>query len=276
MKKTALTTAAALVAGVLAIAPVQSQATALTFQDLNGAGAPIGAILLDKLNTITSPQFYAASTNVGADKTLNAGDIFSESITLVTNSSSLGFNPVQFNLGGDYRITATLTGQIGNTSGTPIVINADNSVTVGADSLFDVAFINATLLLENNVTGEDIANLVFVSGGGSNIQLVVGQLIGDVEINSLLGPGCFPACDTYIKQADGVTSIIGDEVVTITTGSARFLSFVGSNFATNTLITNFQDNGESTTFLIPEPGSLALLGAALLGLGGFGRRKMSA
>src|SRR5512134_790056 len=91
------------VAGALMMAPIQAQATTLNWANLDGAGTPGAFILLDKLNTITSPQFYSAIHNLGADNTLSNGDTFSEHLTLVTNSSSLGGGGVNFGLGGDYR-----------------------------------------------------------------------------------------------------------------------------------------------------------------------------
>jgi hypothetical protein len=266
-KRFSLFTTAAAVAGTLMMAPVQAQATVLNWSNLDGAGTPGTFIPLDKLNTIASPQLYFASTNLGANNLLDNGDSFSETLTLLSNSSSLGFGGTVFGLGGDYRFNVSILGHVTNVIGTPITLNPDNSVTSDATSKFDIVFDSATIGLFNNTTNDHIANLTLSSGGASNIQLVAGSFIGDITLNTLLGGAGCVNCDPYIRNsAMGSITAVGSEFLAITTGSTRFRDFNGSDFATHTLITNFQDNGQSTTF-IPEPGSLALLGVGLLGLG---------
>jgi hypothetical protein len=113
--------------------------------------------------------------------------------------------------------------------------------------------------LFNNATNDHIANLTLLSGGASNIQLVAGSFIGDITLNTLLGGAGCVNCDTYIRNdAMGSITAVGSEFLATTTGSTRFRNFSGSDFATYTLITNLQDNGQSTTFVraVPEPALL--------------------
>lgn len=283
-KKLSSVGVAAAVAGLFATAPMHAQAVALQFKDLNPTGAFIS---LDKLNTISSPQYFLSAVNVGADKAISNGDTFSESLTLITNSSSLGGGAQNFALGGDYRFQVTLSGDITNVVGTPIVLNPDNSVTTSASSTFSVNFTSGTISLFDNVTNTHITDLLFQSGGASDIRLLAGSFIGDVTINTLLGgANCTAAsCDPYLLNGSGGSLAgFGLELFTITTGSARVTdgtggapaTFAGSDYATNSLVVNFQDNGQSTTFnQIPEPASLALIGMGLLGFGATRRWKKS-
>jgi hypothetical protein len=267
IKKLSLSTTVTTVIGALMMAP--AQATALNWSNLDGAGTPGAFILLDKLNTIASPQLYFASTNLGANNILDNGDSFAETLTLLTNSSSLGTGGTLFGLGGDYRFSVSIMGHVTNVIGTPLTLNPDNSVSSDATSKFDIVFDSATIGLFNNVTDHHIANLTLSTGGASNIQLVAGSFIGDITLNTLLGGAGCVNCDPYIRNG-GMGSItgIGSEFLVITTGSTRFQNFNGSDFTTHTLITNFQDNGQSTTFVraVPEPASLPLIAAGLLTL----------
>jgi hypothetical protein len=273
---------AAAIAGLFGTTAMQAQAVAIQMKDLPGGSF----ITLDKLNTIASPQYYQAITNVGADNILNTGDTFSEQLTLLINSSSLGGGLVDTSLGGDYRFEVNLQGAIGNVSGASITLNPDSSVTSPAGSSFDINFTSGTISLFDNVTNTHITDLAFQSGGGSSLQLVAGSFIGDITLNTLLGgANCTAAsCDPYILNGSGGSLAgAGIELLTITTGSARLttgqgsqpLSFAGSSFATNTLVVNLQDNGQSTTFVgrVPEPASLALIGIGLLGFAATGRKK---
>lgn len=115
------TAGAVVVAGTLMMASVQAQATALNWSDLSG-GATGPFILLDKMNTIASPQLYFASHNLGANNILDNGDSFKETLTLLTNSSSLGAGGTVFGLGGDYRLEVSILGHVTNAIGRKSVV----------------------------------------------------------------------------------------------------------------------------------------------------------
>jgi hypothetical protein len=232
IKKFSLSLTAAAVVSALTMAPVQAQATALNWSNLDGAGTPGPFILLDKLNTIASPQLYFASTNLGANNVLDNGDSFTETLTLLTNSSSLGSGGTVFGRGGDYRFNVSILGHVTNVIGTSITLNPDNSVTSHATSKFDIVFDSAMIGLFNNATNDHIANLTLLSGGSSNIQLVADSFIGDITLNTLLGSAGCVNCDPYIRASTmGSITAVGSEFLVITTGSTRspFLSKMFTN-----------------------------------------------
>ena len=275
MKHLPLTTVAAALAGALTLAPTLAQATTLKFLDVQTKGGTNTFVTVDKLSTnVSGSGNYKTIVDVGADNTLSVNDAFTESFDLISVSSVPPFsNALSF----DYKISVALTGLISNVYGPGSLTVTSSSVNYGVvntGAIFDVAFTSAVLSLWDNVNNVKISDLSLVNGGAGNIQLVVDQLIAPVTLNADID--CTPLCDPYLSDASG-NSLSGKSVLSVTTGSGRFLGYEGTVYSASgsLLHVNFQDNGQSTTFPIPEPGALSLLGLGLFGLG-FARRAKKA
>lgn len=273
MKRKTLNTLVAAAMSAFAFASTSAQAATIQFLDVQTKGTTDTFVSLDTLysNVIQNNGFYQTLVNIGADYQLSNGDVFNESLVLTSSFSLLG-PASSIDLVGDYKIVANLTGQVQNLVGGTFVLNPNSSVSTVGTPFFDVSFTSAVIELWDKINNIKVSDLTLLNGGASGIQLVSGQLIGDVTLNAFIGP-CTANCDDYLADFAG-NSVDGQDITTITTGSARFQGFAGSSYANGILAVNFKDNGQSTT--IPEPASLALAGLGLLGIGALRRRKLSA
>lgn len=262
-------------AGTLAGMPLQASATDLKFLNPdNGTFVDVTALDL----TATTGN-YNVFVTLGADNLLTNGDTFTETLDFYVTSSSVGGGATSGALAFDYLITASLTGTIQNVAGTGLSINGGGGVDGLATTSFNVVFGGATLSLfvdddNDDVIDLNIADLLFLSGGNSSVQLVAGQLIGDTVLNAFIDTASEPFVstgDNFIKAADG-SSIVNATVLTVTSASARFIGATGVLGGDNIVTVEFQDDQGSTTFDVPTPGTLALMG---LGLFAASRRRKS-
>ncbi|WP_200344635.1 choice-of-anchor E domain-containing protein [Rhodovibrio sodomensis] len=167
----------------------------------------------------------------------------------------------------------------------------DNTLSVGPFSGTGVTSIDITLtgLIDTSITltndaaqeqegsAEAQSDFTFTSSEISPASLGLAASTGSITLSSGQ-TDTFAASDsgaTSQSVSGGLAALLDGFAVDVTTDTALLIDFGGGN-VTGTqdtearAVLNVTYNGETTT--VPAPGTLALLGAALLGLGVFGRR----
>jgi hypothetical protein len=179
--------------------------------------------------------------------------------------------------------TATGSGAITGTSSTMITHTATTLDTTGGSGVFNVANFTApglalgTIALDNFKLSVALPSSTHTVGGPGSFDVDLGGTVVTVNQGLVIQGGTatlfdFSKTPTVTTAPAGSLSTVTPTTWTIPFTSTSTLSTVGIPVDI-TIKTNFVLTGEF--FTVPEPGTVALLGAGIVGLVALGRRKRS-
>ena len=237
--------------------------------DTTGAAASYSSLTTNIGHLNLSGGIGRIHQSFGADGILNAGDAFTEfgeifSISVTkencVGSCDAGF-PVAFTspLAG---LRLAFTGLAGN------VVSVDGSGNVIYDFTAGVGNI-AIEATSNGTTFTTVANLTPTNPSGGSLSQFIGgiQANGTTDMLNLISSSGYLA--GLFRDKNGNALDINGLKAAVHTQN----TLTASNISCSTTACDLTVNSDGSFNLVPEPGSIALIGAGLLALVGFNRRR---